>query len=377
MGDGSRVNNGWGSCRIRACFAIGFRGGDRAVSTFLYASLAGLLAALLVPALAGPARRLGLVDLPGGRKDHVGEIPLVGGLAIVVAFAIAWALAGMPLGWPLLAAMTGMLVLGALDDFHFLSTGLRLLVQLAVAAFAVMVGGVLLPHVGGVTGAVSLGLGWAAVPFTILCLVGLVNAINMSDGLDGLAGGMLMVMLGWLLVVGAVAGLPEALLAPAILLGAVVGFLVWNFPWLGARPARVFMGDAGSMALALALGWFAVDLAFAHGEHVPPMVFAWVLALPVIETASLMIRRLWRGCNPLQSDREHLHHYLLWFGLSRRAATCWLLLVTFLLGGVGVTGWLLGVPGVVLFWAFVALGCVHLLMMEFGLPRLRSRLDVQ
>ena len=358
---------------IRDCFP----GTDYAVSTFLYATLAGLLAAVLIPALGGPARRVGLVDRPGGRKDHVGEIPLVGGLAIVLAFALAWALAGAPLGWPLLVAMIGMLALGALDDFHFLSTGLRLVVQLAVAAFAVMIGGVVLPHIGGVTGAVSLGLGWAAVPFTILCLVGLINAINMSDGLDGLAGGMLVVMLGWLLVVGVLADLPQALTAPAILLGAVLGFLVWNFPRFGARPAHVFMGDAGSMALALALGWFAVDLAFAHGEHVPPMVFAWILALPVIETASLMLRRLKRGRNPLQSDREHLHHYLLWFGLSRRATTLVLIAGTALLGALGVLAWQSGIPDRIMFWGFVAFGFAHLFMMEFVFTRIGARLEAR
>ncbi|WP_019570520.1 MraY family glycosyltransferase [Thioalkalivibrio sp. ALE11] len=313
------------------------------------------------------------MDRPGGRKDHVGEIPLVGGLGVLLAFAVIWVLAGAPQGWPMLAAMAGMVLLGSLDDFHVLSSGVRLLVQLVVAAFAVMVGGVVLPHIGGVTGAVALGLGWAAIPFTILCLVGLVNAINMSDGLDGLAGGMLVAMLGWLLVVGHLAGLEHALLAPAILLGAVVGFLIWNFPRLGGRQAYVFMGDGGSMALALVLGWFAVDLAFGHGEHVPPMVFAWILALPVIETATLMIRRLLRGRNPLESDREHLHHYLLWFGLSRRGATLFLFAFTLLLGGVGVAAWQLGVPDTVMFWSFVALGFAHLFIMESIFPRLGPR----
>lgn len=345
------------------------------MSSFLYALLAGVLTVALVPLLSAPARRLGLVDYPGGRKDHVGDIPLVGGLAIMLAFLAVWGLAGSPLGWPLPVAIVGMLALGALDDFHFLSTGLRLFVQLGLAVFAVVVGGVVLPNIGGVTGAVALGLGWAAIPFTVLCLVGLINAINMSDGLDGLAGGMVAVMLGWLLVVGNLAGIAHALVAPAILLGAVVGFLFWNFPRLGARPAHVFLGDAGSMALALALGWFAVDLAFGHGEHVPPMVFAWILALPVIETAALMIRRMLRGHNPLESDREHLHHYLLWFGLSRRATTLLLALMTLLLGAIGVLAWLWGTPDEVMFWGFVGLGFAHLVVMEFIFPKLGTWLE--
>lgn len=340
------------------------------MSNFLLAFLAATITTFLVPVLTTPAYKLGLVDRPGGRKDHTVETPLVGGIAIAIAFFTAWGLAGAPYGWPLLLATVGMLMLGALDDFHFLSTRLRLFVQVAVAVFSVMVGGLVLPHIGSVTAGGVFQFGWLAVPFTVLCLVGLINALNMSDGLDGLAGGMVAVMLAWLLVVGSIAGLVHALAPPAILLGAVGGFLLWNFPLLGHRPAYVFLGDAGSMALALAVGWFAIDLAFGHGEHVPPMVFAWILALPVIETATLMVRRLLRLRSPLQADREHLHHYLLWCGISRRVTTGLMVLMTLILGGFGVVAWLQGVPERVLFWAFIGLTLAHLLLMEFVFPRI-------
>lgn len=330
----------------------------------------GTVTAVLVPLLSRPARRLGLVDRPGGRKDHVGDVPLVGGMAIALGFFAVWGIAGAPQGWPFLAAILAMLALGAMDDLHFLSTGLRLFVQITVALFCVLVGGIVLPHIGNVLGTGAFELGWAAAPFTVLCLVGLMNAVNMSDGLDGLAGGMVAAMLILLLVTGAIAGHVQALLTPALLLGAVAGFLVWNFPRLGARPGYVFLGDAGSMALAVAVGWLAIELAFGHGERVPPMVFAWILALPVIETVVLMIRRLMRLQSPLRADREHLHHYLLWFGLSRRATTLLLVLTTLLLGGAGVLAWLEGIPEQVMFWAFVGLGVVHLLVVEFLFPRL-------
>lgn len=337
-----------------------------------------LLVVVLVPLLAVPAHATGLVDRPGGRKDHEGEIPLTGGVAITLAFTVVWwAYAGFETAWPLLAAMWVVVVVGVIDDSGHLSPVFRLITQVLVAGFAVIVGGVEISHLGDFPRVDRLELELFVIPFTILCLVGLINAINMADGVDGLASGMVAVMLAWLVVLAVWAGAPGGLGAPAILLAVVVGFLVWNFPLFGGRPAFAFLGDAGSMALGLALGWVAIKLAMAQKVGVPPMTFAWILAVPVIETVVVMLRRMIRGHNPLHPDREHLHHHLLRLGVSRRVVTLVILSAVLFSGAFGVLGWRANIPDWFLVGAFFMAGLIHFVFMEFVLsrigPRSRSR----
>jgi UDP-GlcNAc:undecaprenyl-phosphate/decaprenyl-phosphate GlcNAc-1-phosphate transferase len=337
---------------------------------------AAFLVVVIVPLLAFPARALGLVDHPGGRKDHVGEVPLTGGIAITLAFTLAWlSSVGLEDALPLLAAMWAIVLVGVIDDSGHLSPVFRLTTQVVVAGFAVIVGGVEISHLGDFPRVGRVELELIAVPFTILCLVGLINAVNMADGVDGLASGMVAIMLAWLVVLAAITGAPQGLVAPAILLGAVLGFLLWNFPLFGGRPAFAFLGDAGSMALGLSLGWVAIKLAIAQNVGVPPMSFAWILAVPVIETVVVMLRRIMRGHNPLHPDREHLHHHLLRLGVSRRIVTLVILSAVGFSGAFGILGWRAEIPDWFLFGAFAMAGLIHLLFMELVLSRIETRIS--
>jgi UDP-GlcNAc:undecaprenyl-phosphate GlcNAc-1-phosphate transferase len=202
-------------------------------------------------------------------------------------------------------------------------------------------------------------LGWLAIPFTLLCVVGLINAVNMLDGLDGLAGSVVLVMLFWLSVVGLEAAEFQALALPVLLASAVAGFLVLNFPVPWRRCATVFMGDSGSTMLGFALAWFAIDLAFQQGVGVPPVTIAWIMALPVFDTISLMLRRGLKGQNPMTADREHLHHIFLRAGFSPRTTVYIAMGIAFGLGGIGVLGWRLGVPEWLLWLPLLAVFAVH------------------
>jgi UDP-GlcNAc:undecaprenyl-phosphate GlcNAc-1-phosphate transferase len=205
-----------------------------------------------------------------------------------------------------------------------------------------------------------LPLGWLAVPFTLLCAVGLINAVNMMDGVDGLAGGVVLVMIFWLGVVAAIAGqsVPVGLLV--VLAGAVLGFLVMNFPHPWRSCASVFMGDSGSMLLGLALAWFAIEVVYRLPGDVPPATVAWILALPVFDTLCLMVRRVVKGQNPMAPDREHLHHIFQRAGFSLRGTVYILVTLAFLMGAVGVAGWQLGVPD----WVMI-IGLLILLGLHF------------
>lgn len=164
-----------------------------------------------------------------------------------------------------------------------------------------------------------------AIPFTILALTFMVNAVNMMDGMDGLSGGVaFLALIGLLLIAVSEGGFP---LASTILLfaSALAAFLLFNlrFPWRSG--AIVFLGDSGSMVLGFVLAWFAISLAGEPSGGVAPITVAWVLIIPAADSLAVIFRRIRRGRSPLAPDRTHLHHILLRAGFSVRQA--WLVIM--------------------------------------------------
>jgi len=206
-------------------------------------------------------------------------------------------------------------------------------------------------------------LGWMAVPFTLLCVVGLINAVNMLDGADGLAGGVMLSVLFWLCVIGVSAAEYEAMLLPALLACALIGFLAFNFPFR-EEGASVFMGDSGSTMLGFGVAWFAIELAFEQGTGVPPVVIAWILALPIFDTISLMLRRVLKGQSPMSPDREHLHHIFQRAGFGPAATAYICIGLAFLFGAVGVGSWWLDVPQAWMWPPLLVLFVLHALFVQ-------------
>lgn len=305
------------------------------------------------------AARLGLMDVPGGRKQHRDAVPLVGGLGMFGGLLVA-ALAGgglLPANAALLAGMGLLALLGFADDRSELSAGIRFLLQAAAALIMVYWGGVRLDNLGNLFGHGDVHLGRWAVPMTVFAVLGVINAMNMIDGADGLAGGLaLLALLLFAALLAAGAGLSGTLLLP--LAFAVAGFLAFNLrtPWRDR--AAVFMGDAGSMLLGFALAWYAVELASVR-QAVTPITAVWVLAIPLMDTVSLMIRRLLKGVSPFTPDCEHLHHILQRAGYSHGQTVFIVHLLALLMAGIGIAGWQMGVPEYVMFYAFMALFALY------------------
>jgi UDP-GlcNAc:undecaprenyl-phosphate GlcNAc-1-phosphate transferase len=314
----------------------------------------------LIALLSRPARSWGWVDRPTGRKHHPTPVPLVGGVAMCVAYGLSLlALPARPDACgALLIAMVLLTLIGLYDDLRATRPALRFVFQGGAVLVMALGGGVTLDHLGNLFGLgdVTLPEG-AALLFTLFCVVGVINAFNMSDGLDGLAGGLALIAAGWLIVLLrnaplSHAGDHDALLA---LVMVIAGFLCFNLrhPWRSR--ASVFMGDAGSTLLGFVLAWFLVHLSQDREAAMTPMTAVWLLALPLMDTISVMIRRIRVGHNPLVADRRHLHHLLLSGGLSDGQATALLLIAALLTGGVGVAAHELGVPEYLQFYAFLAL----------------------
>jgi UDP-GlcNAc:undecaprenyl-phosphate GlcNAc-1-phosphate transferase len=289
------------------------------------------IATIATPVSMKLAGRWGAIAYPGGRHIHTRQIPCLGGLAIYAAFWSAalimqvWdksyamdALSKMQI-WGLFLGSTIILVVGIWDDI----LGLRPLVKLfwQIIAAAVLIGFdfsmnmISLPFMEQSINFQTLGLGAIGVLLMLFWVVGLVNTVNVSDGLDGLAAGICFIvalLLFW--SANRIGQLPAANLTLA-LAGALLGFLFFNFP-----PARVFMGDSGSMFLGYIIGGISI-MGLLKTATILGLVFPLlVLGMPVTDLTFAIIRRKLRGQSVATADRGHLHHRLLDAGLSQRAA---------------------------------------------------------
>jgi UDP-GlcNAc:undecaprenyl-phosphate/decaprenyl-phosphate GlcNAc-1-phosphate transferase len=303
-----------------------------------------ILALILTPVVGRGSARLGLVDAPGGRKVHVQPVPRLGGVAVVGAASIALALAAAirPPAEPAIAGVLQPLLLGGLliflagvaDDVRGLGPAPKIAVEL-VAAWVVMSSGLLIERVTVLDDTWTLG--WLAYPITAAWIVGVTNAFNLIDGLDGLAPGVVALAgaaCGAILIVRGHSA--EAMLLAA-LVGAMLGFLIYNF-----EPASIFLGDSGSLVAGFLLASTAIagwqKGATALASAVPLLIFA----LPLADAALALLRRAvarpaaGRSIRAViqrivEPDREHIHHRLLALGWSVRHTVIVLYGVTALL----------------------------------------------
>lgn len=323
-------------------------------STPWLASITSALVAAFVVLLLRPlAPTLGLIDQPGGRKDHAVPVPLVGGIAVLAGLTVAVLLRADAAMHPFLVAAGTVALIGMLDDMRELHQVPRLLAQIAACLIMIFIAGVQLRSVGNLLGFGSIGLSILSVPVTVFAVVGVINAVNMSDGLDGLAGSQSLVALAWYAAAAALMDLTPQLYVLLALAGGLAAFLPFNlrFPW--QRRARIFLGDAGSMLLGFALGWFAVDLTQSPGRTLPPICALWVVVIPLCDTVSLISRRLRAGQSPMAADRRHLHHLLLAKGFTVQRTVGTLAGASCVTGAIGIGGWYAGMSEPLLFAMFV------------------------
>lgn len=281
----------------------------------------GAASSTLLTSLARKAAwRLQVLDRPAPRKVHERTTPRLGGLALAASFGAtllvfgALGLGVMPLHAAAVAGgCTAMLALGLVDDVRALPAWLKLAVQTAIAV-AVVANGVGFDHVDlPLLPAVHPGV--LGAPLAVLWLVGITNALNLVDGLDGLAAGVSLIAATTMLLVGLVEGEAAVILVSASLCGALIGFLRFNF-----HPASIFLGDGGSLFLGFLLAALALESWQKTTTTAALLGPVLVLGLPVVETVVTVARRVWGGAPVMQADQEHLHHRLLARGLGHRRA---------------------------------------------------------
>jgi UDP-GlcNAc:undecaprenyl-phosphate GlcNAc-1-phosphate transferase len=356
----------------------------------IYVGIASLLVAMGVTWMATPgvirlAGWLGAIDLPGGRKTHSSPVPRIGGLAVYLGFLAGMAFAAFATGnlltipqtgvyWRGLAfAASGLLVIGLIDDLSGLRYYWKFAAQI-LAAIYVWNCGFRIETISHPLGAGQLDLELLSFPLTLLWIVGITNAVNLIDGLDGLAAGIALITTVAVAVIALARGQLGVTAAAVALAGSLIGFLRFNF-----NPARIFLGDSGSMFLGFVLAVTSVRGSQKGPTAVAILVPLLVLGLPLVDTGLAVVRRLIRLSREGRSeengirymlgnlnqvflpDRGHIHHRLVDLGLSQRGAVLTLYVVGLLFACAAFALVLLKS----LFIASLLLGVLILLMASF------------
>lgn len=293
---------------------------------------AGLIAFFSTPLVKSFANRIGAIDVPtDARRMHKVPIPRLGGLAIFLGFIfsvlifvdVTTELKGILLGSVIIV------VLGVIDDVIRLGAKLKFVVQIIAALIPVMCGVRINifsnPNLLSSDSFISLGA--LSIPITVLWIVGITNAVNLIDGLDGLACGVSSIACFSLLIIAILVSEPETAIIIAALAGSCIGFLPYNL-----NPAKIFMGDTGATFLGFILATMSIQGLFKFYAIVSFAVPFLILGLPIFDTAFAIIRRVASGHSPMQADRGHLHHKLIDMGFSQKQTVAILYSLSAILG---------------------------------------------
>lgn len=295
---------------------------------FLGLICAGLIALTVTPIVRVLAYKIGAVDVPkDNRRMHKKPMPLLGGLSIFLGFTIS-GLIFCNVTPSLVAAWFGGLLIisiGILDDKYALNAWIKLLGQIAAASIAVGLGGVQIDHINLFGKYIHFGA--LAIPITIFWIVGMTNAINLIDGLDGLACGVSAISSTSLLIVTLMHADLEVAMLTAILTGACIGFLPFNM-----NPAKIFMGDTGALFLGYMLSVLSIVGVFKTTAVVSFLIPVIIFGYPLFDTVFAFARRILQGRSPFSADRGHLHHRIIDMGFNVRQSVSILYCICSILG---------------------------------------------
>ncbi|NKI73560.1 UDP-N-acetylglucosamine--undecaprenyl-phosphate N-acetylglucosaminephosphotransferase [Dickeya sp. CFBP 2040] len=300
------------------------------------------------------AKKVGLVDKPNSRKKHHGHIPLAGGISIYLSLWVMFVFHSdwLPSFNTYMLCASGLLLIGVLDDRFDLPVLPRVALQ-ALTAMLMMWSGLYLSSFGRILGQHELLLGIVGYVITLFAVWGAINAFNMVDGIDGLLGCLSCITFGAIALVFSLKGREELALWSLCFLAATLPYIVLNLGLFGGMKFKVFMGDAGSTLIGFTVIW--VLIIATQGEHavMQPVTALWVIAIPLMDMAAVMIKRIRRGNSPFRPDREHLHHILMLCGFSSRQTLLIIMGMALLLALIGVVCEWYGVPEYMMLLGFI------------------------
>lgn len=300
---------------------------DRDIMIYILLGIAFLVAfgftVISMPLARGIAKKIGAIDMPGEeRRMHTAPTPRLGGLALFFGFLVS-VLCFCEITQELIGLLCGAVIivtLGIIDDSRGLSAKLKLCVQIIAALTVIYIGNVKIniftnPNVFSNEKFLILS-DWVSVPFTVLWIVAITNAVNLIDGLDGLSAGVSSIAAVSLVFIANMVDEPAIALIAIIIAGACFGFMPFNF----RRKKKMFLGDTGSTFLGYTLAVLSVQGGFKSYAVISFAVPVLIFGLPIFDTAFVMIRRLLTGQGVMTPDRGHIHHRLVDMGFSKKQA---------------------------------------------------------
>ena len=281
-----------------------------------------------------------LVDLPDrSRKFHKRPTPLTGGLGILLALLVSGKLyidlnnltGYLPeFTFQLMVISVPLLILFLIDDLKGLKPLIRILIQCALSGYMIFSTGVYLESLGNLFGFGNINLGLFGIPFTLFCVVGVMNAFNMMDGINGLCSGCAMLAL---ILIGFSSGLIyDSMLV--LIIGSTLGFVIFNLGFLGKKRG-VFLGDSGSNLIGFWVAWIAVYASQNQNYFIEPITMLWFISIPLLDCVGLIFSRIKKGLSWSTAGRDHIHHKLMKRFTSRQTLII-ILAITFITGLFGI-----------------------------------------
>jgi len=291
-----------------------------------------------------------LVDKPNSRKPHKGSIPLIGGIAMFLALIISILVSSYSLNqynYFLLATLI-LVIIGVLDDHQNISVSLRLVFQLLVALIIVTVGDMTINSLGNLLGGGEIILDRWAYFITIVALIGGMNAVNMADGIHGLSGGNSLITFLAMVYLSV-----EDIYIAIIFCSILPVFLIYNLCIGVSESKRIFMGDAGSMLIGVAIVWTLIEQSQGANKSFAPVTALWLFGVPLIEMATSILRRITSGKSPFKPDLSHSHHLLIRLGIREKNTLQLMLLISLFMAIIGILGELYNVAEWVMLIGFI------------------------
>ncbi|WP_417212332.1 UDP-N-acetylglucosamine--undecaprenyl-phosphate N-acetylglucosaminephosphotransferase [Acinetobacter venetianus] len=313
------------------------------------------------------AKRIGLVDKPNARKLHQGAVPLVGGIStcIVISQFLTFRPEIIQYSELFVLSIAALTLVGALDDKFDLSVKVRIAVQTILSIVMMHVTGIELHSLGNLFGTGEIYLGWFGTVVTVFAVIGAINAFNMVDGIDGLLGGLSIVTFGAIALLLNVDSQHGLAYLCVVFITAMLPYIFMNLGILG-RERKVFMGDAGSMMIGFTVIWLLLGSS-QMGTHplMRPVTALWLIAVPLMDMAAIMLRRIKRGDSPFKPDREHLHHIFQRLGLSSRQTLVAICAIAMCFAAFGMYGEAAQISEATMLYTFIACFLIYATLLTY------------
>ena len=334
------------------------------------ASIATFIAILLLRPFA---ISIDLVDRPNSRKKHSGSIPLIGGISMFLGITITISVLSFDLNqydFFFLASLI-IVMIGVLDDHLNISVTYRLVFQILAAIIIVTVGDSSLESLGNLLGSGDIFLNKWAQFIAVIAIVAGMNAINMSDGIHGLAGGTSLVTFLAILYLS-IGGVFDKYILIVFLFCAVLPiFLIHNLCIGISEKNRIFMGDAGSMFIGLVISWLLINLSQGEDRIFSPVTALWLFAFPIIEISTTTFRRISSKKSIFMPDLNHAHHILIRLGFGQKSTLIILILFSLFLSVIGILGELYRADERVMFLGFILIFLMYIFSCKLALRYLK------